>query len=935
MTAAALPAAKGSVRRRLLFAFLGIGALAVAAGAAGFYVFAQLGSVLERITERRVPASVASLELSRQVERIVAAAPSLLAATRRAEHEQVSTAIAADVERLETLLEGLRRSADDPASLAGLERAVAGLHDSLQRLDGLVQRRIEVAEGKDRLGRQLVSTVTAMQRLIAPGLLVLDALTAQWRRQDGVSDAAAVAESARTIVAYLPMQQARLEISTVNDALIRASTASEADLALAAFPIRRSLDSLDALMPLMEERVRERLVRPLEDLKALAAPVGGISAARSDELTLVAEGGRLIAENASLSRQLSEAADALVAGAARDITGAVAEAASVRRVGGGFLLAVMMLSIASAFLIVWFYVDRRLISRLTGLSESMLAIAGGNLRAPLPAAGSGDEIGRMAVALAVFRDTAVEIEEKNLREVAIARQHLVDAIESISEGFCLYDADGRLALANDRYRSIMSEGPLAAGAAIEDVIRAAAARGAVLDAHGRSEAWAADRLERHRNPGSPFLEQHADGRWLQVSERRIADGGTVGIYTDITELKRREQALADLVGELEQARDDAMDATRAKSAFLANMSHELRTPLNAIIGVTEMLQEDARDLGRKDELEPLDRVLRAGRHLLALINDILDLSKIEAGRMELHIEAVPLAALVEDVARTVETTAAKNGNRIEVVCEPGLGSIQADQIRLRQVLLNLASNAAKFTSGGTIRVEATRRGGDGEQVEIAVTDTGIGMTPTQVAKLFQDFTQADSSTTRRFGGTGLGLAISRRLCRLMGGDILVESEEGRGSRFTVVLTTMGDQAQAAAPVPAHAPAVQAAAPDSTCVLVIDDDADVREMTRRRLEREGFSVAEAVNGRDGLRLARALRPGAITLDIAMPDIDGWSVLAAIKGDPEIAAIPVVLVTINDDRSRGQSLGASDHLVKPVPRERLVEALRQVTGEPATP
>ena len=218
------------------------------------------------------------------------------------------------------------------------------------------------------------------------------------------------------------------------------------------------------------------------------------------------------------------------------------------------------------------------------------------------------------------------------------------------------------------------------------------------------------------------------------------------------------------------------------------MSHELRTPLNAIIGVSEMLREDARDLKREDEFEPLDRVLGAGRHLLALINDILDLSKIEAGRMELHLETFPLAPVIKDVAKTIEPMATKNGNRLVIDCPADLGTFYADQTRFRQSLLNLASNANKFTEKGTVTIAAHEGQENGRDwITLAVTDTGIGMTPEQMGKLFQEFSQASSSTASRYGGTGLGLAISRRFCQMMGGDITVESEPGRGSTFTIRL----------------------------------------------------------------------------------------------------------------------------------------------------
>ena len=368
-------------------------------------------------------------------------------------------------------------------------------------------------------------------------------------------------------------------------------------------------------------------------------------------------------------------------------------------------------------------------------------------------------------------------------------------------------------------------------------------------------------------------------------------------------------------------------ASEHKSQFLANMSHELRTPMNAIIGVSEMLLEDARDLGRKDEVEPLERILRAARHLLTLINDVLDLSKIEAGKMELHPETVAVDALVEDVATTMRPLAEKNGNRLDVECPAEVGAMHVDATRLRQALLNLVSNAVKFTQGGLVTIRASRpRRGDADWIVLEVADSGIGMTSEQVERLFQDFTQADASTTRKYGGTGLGLAISRRFCRMMGGDITVESTPGQGSTFAIALPAgegpaRADNVRKEAVAPRGRPAVT-----GTTVLVVDDDATVREIVEQFLVRAGFAVVTAAGGLEALARARELHPAAITLDVMMPDLDGWTVLAALKGDPTLADIPVVLVTILDERTRGLALGAADYLVKPVDRERLLGVLR---------
>jgi len=382
-----------------------------------------------------------------------------------------------------------------------------------------------------------------------------------------------------------------------------------------------------------------------------------------------------------------------------------------------------------------------------------------------------------------------------------------------------------------------------------------------------------------------------------------------------------------------QAKSEQLaEASKLKSQFLANMSHELRTPLNAIIGLTEMLHEDARDLKRAEELEPLERVLRAAHHLLELINDILDLSKIEAGRMDMHVETFAIAPLIDDVIATISPAAAKNGNKITVYCPQDIGQMHADQTRIRQALLNLVSNANKFTEQGCVTVDVARVISNGsEEITMAVSDTGIGMSPEQVGRLFQEFVQADSSTTRKYGGTGLGLSISRRFCQMMGGEITVESQLGKGSKFTMRLPARIEAVQPATIIRRVRPEQRSVKPvKGSLILVIDDDQVVCDVLARYLEREGFVVRIATGGREGLELAREFHPAAITLDIHMPDLDGWTVLAALKGDPQLADIPVVLVTIEDNRSRGYSLGATEYMTKPIDRERLISLLQGISS-----
>ena len=630
-----------------------------------------------------------------------------------------------------------------------------------------------------------------------------------------------------------------------------------------------------------------------------------------------------------------------------------------------------------------------------------------------------------------------------------AQTRLTDAIESISEGFSLYDANDKLMIYNQRYRDMHGSGSINVvnqGVSFETILRSAAASGEIRDAEGRIEAWVAERLARHRDPKGTHVQHRSDGRWIQIDERKTDDGGRVATYADITDVKQAEQAiqeseqrlrviaeaapmavlivtfddgiiryanqrfremfevkgssalglqaktlyadpqhreriigalterghvegmemlfkraggeefwalmssqrvqfegrpamitgLADISdrkrmeGELHKAIWVSEQATRAKSDFLASMSHELRTPLNAIIGYSEILFEDAQSAERESEMADLRKIQDAGKHLLGLIDNILDLSKIEAGKMTLYLETFELRPMIDSVAATVTPLAKKASNALVVNCADEVGSIHSDLTKVRQILFNLLSNACKFTRNGTITLTARRDTNEAvDWIEFQVRDTGIGMTPDQQAKVFEAFTQADASTTRTYGGTGLGLAITKSFSRLMGGDVALTSEAGKGTIFTIRLpavtraasdTAVSGTERSEAPQvtePEHAP----------IVLVVDDDPDARELLRRHLQRGGYAVRVAANGEEAMQLARTLQPDVVTLDVMMPRMDGWAVLSAMKEDAELAEIPVIMATIVDNQSIGFSLGAADYLIKPIDRDRLVRAVEK--------
>ena len=499
-------------------------------------------------------------------------------------------------------------------------------------------------------------------------------------------------------------------------------------------------------------------------------------------------------------------------------------------------------------------------------------------------------------------------------ELAGSEERFRSLIEATSEIIWTTDADGGFFRENPSWEAFT-------GQSAEGLV----GNGWLQAVHPEERMRVRERWETAIHYNLTYRMEHRllrkDGEYRTMSVRAIpvfdAKGRRrewIGIHSDVTERRRAESELIEL-------KEMAEEANVAKSQFLANMSHELRTPLNAVIGYSEMLKEEAEDMGALDEMGPdLDRIRGAGKHLLALINDVLDLSKIESGKMEVYVEDVDLGELLDEVTGTVEPLVEANGNRLTRAGAADVGRIRTDATKLRQSLLNLLSNAAKFTHDGEVRLSVGRREERGQSwVEFAVADTGIGMTPDQLGKLFQAFSQADASTTRKYGGTGLGLVITRRFARMLGGDVTVESVEGEGStfRFTIPVETL-----------ATAPGESEAESKGPLILVVDDDPVQRDLMSRTLAKEGYRVALAEDGDKGLELARKLHPAAITLDVLMPTVDGWTVLNSLKADESTEGIPVLMLTMGDEKNLAYSLGASDFLTKPITRERLVKALDRV-------
>jgi class 3 adenylate cyclase/HAMP domain-containing protein len=547
--------ARLGVRARLLLAFFGISIFAVLGAGASMYSFLKTGDALDRITLYRVPATIASQQLSRQAERIVAIAPSLLTVNTTQQHEQMSRHIATELTDLHSQLTVLTDLDVDSDSLILIETLVERLSMNLSTVDSMIINNLVLVERRKELLRDLRFTDISARRLLAPGLLVMDAKLAEIRRALQKSSDAdrEIDHLARSIISLAPLQGVLAEVSSINDMLIKASsTYSRADLGVLLFPLRRSLGRLEKLLASIESDLATRLHPRMAEFQEYTDGKNGILNARSMELRHLDLMQTLLDQNAEISTQLTNSVDLLVSHAHSDILNATAEALSVQRTSTMVMIIVVVLSLVCSALIVWLYVGRNLIARLTGLNDSMLAIANGDLKARIPAGGT-DEINDMARALLVFRDTALVVRETNLREIQQARQRLTDAIESIAEGFSLYDAEDRLVLCNSHYCDIYPgiASVMVPGTPFETVIRSAAETGLIKGAKNNIDAWVKKRLALYHDAKGTHLQQQSDGRCIQIHEYKTADGGTVAVYSDITALVEQSEQLEAWNKELE------------------------------------------------------------------------------------------------------------------------------------------------------------------------------------------------------------------------------------------------------------------------------------------------------------------------------------------------------------------------------------------------
>ncbi len=802
------------VRGRLLLAFFGISAFAVLGAGAALYSFHGIDQVLSLITQRRIPVVVQSQEISRHAERITAAAPALLTVASQTEMDQWSRGISTEVIRLNELLTHLRKDGVDSATLQSLESDVEGLRSNLQALDQLMSHRLVLGEQKKEVLSKSIQVAAELQNLLAPSVSVMDERIAQWRRITVDPNAsverrtAADREFEKSLAWFRALQTSEVLASSIGDLLQRAASADDASAAaIGGFRTRQAVNELERLADLLDPKLRSLMMETITRLHPYTAGAESVASLRRGELALTESATQLLAKNTDLSKRLTATVDNLVTGARTEIDNANAQALGVVKFSTLAVITAVVLSIISSTLIVWLYVGRNIVRRLTALSNGMLAIAGGSLHAPVAAEG-GDEVAAMGRAVEVFRRNTLERDELLAEKAQAAeqlereiKQRTTELAQSVEELRALGDVSQAVNSTID-LQTVLSTivakavqisntdaGVIYVFDELDQTLRVRATYGLSEELVAAIQlAGASDALRRAIQDRQPLeIADIRDEPPSPVREIAMRAGFRARL---VVPLVGTERVVGALVIRRKQPGKFPKGTIHLLQTFAAQSVLAIQNArlFHAIIGLTEMMVTNAARFGTEKALEPLRRVNAAGTHLLSLINEILDLSKIEAGKLELNLERVDLPRLVDEVIGTAGQLAEKNKNRLVVEAQENVGALTADPMRLKQILLNLLSNACKFTKEGEVALRL--RVADGRDwVELAIADTGIGLTAEQQAKLFQDFTQADSLTARRYGGTGLGLAISRKLARMMGGDVTVTSEPGKGSVFSVRLPT--------------------------------------------------------------------------------------------------------------------------------------------------
>ncbi|MGA7485372.1 MAG: response regulator [Xanthobacteraceae bacterium] len=791
-----------SIAGKLLLAFALIAALTVSATWLSLIRFQEIDAAMNRLTEVSLPLVKLSLGVESKAAELIVLATEVGNAEDEVQRFERMERLSDQIGQLWSILGKLQSIISEDAAAARLQQLVASINTEVGELDRSTREVLLLGARKDHaLGDAVAVNEVGLRRLLQITDDMLSRMAANLER--AAAGQANLAGLQQDFLLLRAAYAARADFVRVSTLLSTIATAANPGVlsglreqfAAAADTLLHDLAAVTADPALDRARAAE-LRTAVESLIALGNGDAGLL---SIQAKLLPERRAVTEHQASLQTiglDLRSQVSRLNETAEREATATAALSADAIAHSRLWLILIAAASLVIAALIVWLFVFRYVIRRLTELAGSMLAIARGELATPIPALGP-DELGDMSRTLAVFRD--------NAREIRAARD------------------------------------------------------------------------------------------------------------------------------EAETARAEAEAASRTKSIFLANMSHELRTPLNAIIGYSEILVEDAADRGDDATVGDLHKIQGAGKHLLDLINGILDLSKIEAGRMDVYLEQIYLAKLVEEVRTIVEPLVKKNGNELVIRCPPDIGSMRTDLTKLKQSLINLLSNAAKFTQNGKVILSLSREEASSGPTRFTfhVSDTGIGMNEEQLGRLFQAFTQADSSTTRHYGGTGLGLTITRHFASMLGGAIQVTSKPGEGSSFIMTLPDHPIVASAPAPsaLPASAPGEEAT---GLTVLVVDDDPAVHDLLTAALAKENYRLLHARDGAEALEILRKTPPDIVTLDVMMPKVDGWSVLGVMKSDPALDHIPVIMVTIVDDRNLGYSLGASEFMTKPIDRSRLLSLVRRFAG-----
>jgi signal transduction histidine kinase/CheY-like chemotaxis protein len=919
-----------TIRARLYIALGFMATTTVVCSLIALYAFTNIGGTTTEIVSQSMPATVHSLRLAEETSGLVAAAPRLMTAEDESLRSEIAGQIAQQTRDFLARIDQLRTL--DAKTRNEIHAAQTAMVDRIDALNQAVTERIAISGRRQAMAASIRKAHEELLEGITPA--VDDANFELMTKSQGAENKAAANEAIESLRRLLEVQA---EANLLAGLLIESSMVTEI---VRLQPLRELIDAARGkiesnLKALADPEQRKNLIGLYD---RLAAMVGrdGIIAVRARELQRQHEAQLAFAATQTEAVKLKRAVDGLVEQQGKDAEVVSARAAEQIRSGRILLIALSITALVAAGLIARLYVGRNIVSRLARLSGAMLAIAAGRRESAVSVTGA-DEIGAMGRAVEVFRRNAVELDQllAERADAAIKLEKIVEqrtaelqrrgevmrvTFENMEHGVLIFDREMKLVAWNRQIAELL-ELPttfLAGEPHFSDFIRFQAERGEYgdVDVDAEVQRFTARAAEHYLTERT-----RPNGTILEIRHNPLPEGGFVNIYTDITNRKHYENTLT-------AARDQAEAMSRTKSSFLANMSHELRTPLNAIIGYSEILQEDAADKEDKEPIDDLQKIESAGRHLLGLINNILDLSKIEAGKMDVFIEEVDIQALIKEVLSIVKPLADKNENSIEVICPADIGSFRSDQTKVKQCLLNLLSNANKFTSKGRLTLTVARE--DNSEVCFSVSDTGIGMTRDQLGQLFEAFTQTDASTTRRFGGTGLGLAITKHFCAMLDGIVTVESTPGTGSTFTI---TLPDQGIVPAAVESPAPAAVMADGRAT-VLVVDDDPTVRNLLAKTLGKEGYRVISARNGVEALALAREHRPQAITLDVLMPQMDGWRALKELKADAELHDIPVIMVTVLNERGMAIPLGAADFVTKPVDRQRLTAILREHCASPSS-